>query len=120
MVNELARPSRADYERLEATLHRCARAADPAALAAENRAGVSDHRARLPGRVAWFEHTNPARGPNVREPLHRIARPRARADRAQTREPARRRPDSPCYLATRPARHASCSGVSRGGGGAAA
>ena len=75
VVNERPRPSRADYDRLKAVLHRCAGAADPAALAAENRAGVPEHRAHLRGRVAWFEHTDPGRGARLRALFDRIAWP---------------------------------------------
>jgi RNA-directed DNA polymerase len=59
---------RAEFDRLKATLHRCARHGP----AAENRAGVEHWEAHLRGRVAWVARLNPARGERLRRDLDRI------------------------------------------------
>lgn len=69
VVNARPRPSRAEFDRLKATLFNCARRGP----ATENREGHPDLRAHLRGRVAWFEHTDPARGARLRALFERIA-----------------------------------------------
>lgn len=69
VVNDRPRPPRAEFERLEAILTDCVRRGP----AGQNRDGHPDFRARLLGRVAWFEHADPPRGARLRALLERIA-----------------------------------------------
>ncbi len=69
VVNERPRPSRAEFDLLEATLTNCARHGPEG----QNRAQVPDWRAHLRGRVAWFEHADPPRGAKLRALFERIA-----------------------------------------------
>ncbi|HBP20744.1 MAG TPA: hypothetical protein DEA08_23515 [Planctomycetes bacterium] len=68
VVNVRPRPSRAEFDRLKATLHNCGRHGP----ASQNRAGLPDFRAHLAGRVSWFEQTDPVRGERLRELFHQI------------------------------------------------
>lgn len=68
VVNERPRPGRAEYERLRAILHNCARTGP----AAQNRAGLEEFRAHLRGRVAWFEQMDSPRGARLRARFERI------------------------------------------------
>lgn len=68
VVNERARPARADYDRLKATLFNCARHGP----ASQNRSGHPDFQAHLRGRVAWFRHTDPRRGDRLQALFDRI------------------------------------------------
>jgi RNA-directed DNA polymerase len=70
VVNVRPRPSRADYDRLKATLHNCLKTGP-----AEQARGIPDLRAHLRGRVAWFELTDPPRGAKLRALFDRIAWP---------------------------------------------
>jgi RNA-directed DNA polymerase len=67
--NEHANVLRADFDRLKATLHNCAR------LGAEsqNRGGHPHFRAHLDGRVGWVEWINPAKGARLRRMFEQIA-----------------------------------------------
>jgi hypothetical protein len=69
VVNERPRPSRAEFDRLKATLTNCVRHGP----LEQNRDGHADYRAHLQGRVAWFEHADPARGARLRALLERIS-----------------------------------------------
>ena len=68
VVNERARPSRADYDRLRATLFNCARFG----LKTQNRASHPDFLAHLEGRVQWFARFDPQRGAKLHTLLERI------------------------------------------------
>ena len=66
VVNARPNVARADYDRLKATLHACAkpddtRLADPA------------FRARLSGQIAWVEALNPAKGARLRDRFAALA-----------------------------------------------
>jgi len=69
VLNHRPRPSRAEFDRLKATLHNCARHGP----AGQNRDGHADLRAHLAGRVAWFHHVDPRRGERLRALFERIA-----------------------------------------------
>ncbi len=62
VVNAHPNVAREEYDRLKAILHNAA----VRGPSAENRAGVSDFRAHLLGRIAWVESLNPARGAKLR------------------------------------------------------
>ncbi|MGI8594381.1 MAG: hypothetical protein ACR2ML_08490 [Solirubrobacteraceae bacterium] len=68
VVNDRLNVPRNDYEELKAILHNAARRGP----ASENRAGVSDFRAHLLGRIAWVESLNPVRGAKLRNQFARI------------------------------------------------
>jgi hypothetical protein len=68
VVNARPRPSREDFDRLKATLTNCVRRGP----GGENRERHADFRAHLRGRVAWFEHVDPARGARLRAAFERI------------------------------------------------
>ena len=71
VLNERPRPARAEFDRLKATLHNCVRHGPEG----QDRAGRADLRAHLQGRVAWFCHTDPARGAKLRALFERIEWP---------------------------------------------
>lgn len=73
VVNERPRPSRAEFDRLKATLYNCARRGP----AAQNRRELPDFRAHLLGRVSWFEQQDPPRGRKLRALFARIEWPSA-------------------------------------------
>jgi retron-type reverse transcriptase len=58
LVNRHCNTGRADFDRLKATPHNCARVTP----AAQNLDQTADFRAHLAGRIAWQAHINPARG----------------------------------------------------------
>jgi RNA-directed DNA polymerase len=73
VVNHRPRPSRADFDRLKAILHACWRQGP---MGQDRRpAPAGDYRSHLRGRVAWFEHTDPARGAKLRSLFERIPWP---------------------------------------------
>lgn len=68
VVNRQVNASRADYDRLKATIHNCA----VHGPASQNRSQVGDFRAHLLGRISWVESMNPGRGQKLREEFNRI------------------------------------------------
>ena len=62
VVNEHCNIGRAEFDRLKAILHNCARHGP----AGQNRAAVPDFRRHLDGRVAWVEQINLRRGEKLR------------------------------------------------------
>jgi hypothetical protein len=58
VVNSRPNTTRAEYDRLRATLHNIARHGPQK----QNRAGVNDLEAHLRGRIAWIASLNPDRG----------------------------------------------------------
>ncbi|MDQ3609440.1 MAG: hypothetical protein M3459_11145 [Actinomycetota bacterium] len=68
VVNERPNVARREYEEMKAILHNAARRGP----SGENRAGVSDFRAHLLGRIAWIESLHPARGAKLRSEFTRI------------------------------------------------
>jgi ribosome-interacting GTPase 1 len=68
VVNERPNVTRREYDQLKAILHNAARRGP----SAENRAGVSDFRAHLLGRIAWIESLHPGRGAKLRSEFARI------------------------------------------------
>ena len=68
VVNQRTNVSRADYDRLKATIHNCVTLGP----ATQNRAHVGDFRAHLLGRISWVESVNPDRGRRLREEFLRI------------------------------------------------
>jgi hypothetical protein len=68
VVNDHLNVARADYDRLKATLHNCAKNG----AQAENRDGHPDFRAHLEGRVVWVENVNRVRGERLRRMLEEI------------------------------------------------
>jgi RNA-directed DNA polymerase len=62
VVNERPTVPRADYDRLRAILHNCARSGPDA----QNRDGVTDFRSHLLGRIAWVGSLDPGRGERLR------------------------------------------------------
>jgi hypothetical protein len=69
VVNAHAAISRADFDRIKATLHNCARFGPDS----QNTAGHASWRAHLEGVVAWVSHVQPARGAKLRAMLDAIA-----------------------------------------------
>ena len=69
VVNERISVRRTDYDQLRAILTNCRRHGP----ASQNRAGHSDFRAHLVGRVAFVEQINPTKGSKLRELLAAIA-----------------------------------------------
>jgi hypothetical protein len=69
VVNAHPNVGRDVYDLLKATLHNCVRHGP----AAQNRAGHSDFRAHLAGRVAHVTMLNPARGDRLQALFDRIA-----------------------------------------------
>jgi hypothetical protein len=63
VVNARPRPSRAEFDRLKATLHNCVTRGPRG----QDRGGHTDYRAHLRGRVAWFEQVDPPRGARLRQ-----------------------------------------------------
>ncbi|WP_202614308.1 reverse transcriptase family protein [Marisediminicola antarctica] len=68
VVNDRTNLPRAEFDRLKAVLHNCVMHGPHS----QNRAGHSDFRAHLLGRISWVEALNPGRGPRLREELERI------------------------------------------------
>ena len=62
VVNQHLNISRADFDRLKATLTNCIRLGAPS----QDRAGHDDYRAHLGGRISFVEMVNPARGLRLR------------------------------------------------------
>ncbi len=60
---------RADFDRLKATLHNCARLGPES----QNRAAHPSFRAHLDGRIGWVESVNPAKGQRLRALFDQIA-----------------------------------------------
>lgn len=73
VVNDKANAPREEFDRLKATLHRCALHGP----AGQNRAQVPDFRAHLLGRMAWVGQFNPARHARLLRIFERIAWPSA-------------------------------------------
>jgi RNA-directed DNA polymerase len=69
VVNSHNNLARAEYDRLKAVLHNCARN-DPEG---ENRDNHPDFRAHLNGRVTWAENINPHRARKLRALYEQIA-----------------------------------------------
>ncbi|MDQ6777048.1 MAG: reverse transcriptase family protein [Actinomycetota bacterium] len=63
VVNVHPNVLRAEYDRLKAILHNCARRGP----GTENRAGVADFEAHLRGRIAWVGSLNPNHGEKLRQ-----------------------------------------------------
>lgn len=63
VVNQHVNISRAEYDRLKATIHNCVTHGP----ATQNHSGVGDFRAHLLGRISWVESVNPDRGRKLRE-----------------------------------------------------
>ncbi len=68
VVNAHPNLERAEYDRLRAILHNCAREGP----ASQNRAALPDLRAHLLGRIVWVEQLNPERGTRLRTRFARI------------------------------------------------
>jgi hypothetical protein len=68
VVNERPNPTRAEFDRLKAILHNCAKHGP----ASQNREDRPEFRAHLRGCVAWFEHVHPVRGARLRAAFDRI------------------------------------------------
>lgn len=68
VVNDRTNVSRADFDRLKATIHNCV----VHGPGAQNRSHVGDFRAHLLGRISWVESVNPDRGRKLREEFLRI------------------------------------------------
>ena len=68
VVNEHLNVSRADYDRLKATIHNCVVHGPHA----QNRRQVDDFRAHLLGRISWIESLNARRGAKLRQEFMRI------------------------------------------------
>jgi hypothetical protein len=68
VVNEHCNIGRAEFDRLKAILHNCARHGP----AGQNRAAVPDFRRHLDGRVAWVEQINLRRGEKLRRIFEQI------------------------------------------------
>ncbi|MCP9490519.1 MAG: reverse transcriptase family protein [Solirubrobacteraceae bacterium MAG38_C4-C5] len=68
VVNERLNVARREYDELKAIIHNAARRGP----SGENRAGVSDFRAHLLGRIAWIESLHPARGAKLHREFTRI------------------------------------------------
>jgi RNA-directed DNA polymerase len=70
VVNDHINVRRRDFDRLKAILTNCLRLGPES----QNRAGHTDFRAHLEGRVGFVESINPARGKRLRAILDRIER----------------------------------------------
>jgi hypothetical protein len=68
VVNAHCNVGRAEFDRLRAILHNCAKAGPEG----QNRALVPDFRRHLDGRVVWVEQINPRRGAKLRALFERI------------------------------------------------
>jgi RNA-directed DNA polymerase len=68
VVNERPAPTRADVDRLRATLHNCV----VLGVAGQDRSGTDDFRAHLLGRISWVESLDVARGARLRAEFDRI------------------------------------------------
>jgi hypothetical protein len=68
VVNRRPALRRAEYDRLRAVLHNCARLGPES----QNRAGHADFRAHLEGAVAWVRHVQPERGARLEAALREI------------------------------------------------
>lgn len=68
VVNHRLNVSRADYDRLKATIHNCVTQGP----ATQNHSQVGDFRAHLLGRISWVESVNPGRGRRLREEFESI------------------------------------------------
>jgi len=68
VVNDRLNVTRHEYDELKAIIHNAARRGP----SGENRAGLSDFRAHLLGRIAWIESLHPARGARLRSQFTRI------------------------------------------------
>jgi retron-type reverse transcriptase len=68
VVNEHVNISRADYDRLKATIHNCAVHGPHT----QNHRRLDDFRAHLLGRISWVESLNVSRGEKLREEFARI------------------------------------------------
>lgn len=68
VVNVRPNVVRAEYDRLRAILHNCARHGP----ASQNREGLADFEAHLRGRVAWVGSLNPRRGEKLRRRFEQI------------------------------------------------
>jgi hypothetical protein len=68
VVNQRTNVSRAEYDRLKATIHNCVVHGPQG----QNRGRVDDFPAHLLGRITWIESLNPARGQRLREEFARI------------------------------------------------
>jgi hypothetical protein len=69
VVNAHPAIGRADFDRIKATLHNCARFGPES----QNTAGHASLRAHLEGVVAWVSHVQPARGEKLREMMRAIS-----------------------------------------------
>lgn len=68
VVNQHPNITRAEYDRLKATIHNCV----VHGPAEQNRRGAPDFRAHLLGRISWVSSLNPSRGRRLREEFDRI------------------------------------------------
>lgn len=68
VINERVNSSRKDYDILKAILHNCVRDGS----SEQNRAGITNFRAHLAGRVAHVSSLNPARGDRLRRVFEQI------------------------------------------------
>lgn len=69
VANERMNVMRADFDRLKATLHNCARLGPES----QNRASHPHFRAHLDGRIGWVESINPTKGQRLRALFGQIA-----------------------------------------------
>lgn len=68
VVNQRANVSRADFDRLKATIHNCVLHGPHT----QNHRSLDDFRAHLLGRISWVESLNPPRGARLRQEFLRI------------------------------------------------
>lgn len=68
VVNQHINVSRADYDRLKATIHNCV----VHGPRTQNHRQVEEFRAHLLGRISWVESLNPQRGQRLRAEFLRI------------------------------------------------
>ena len=71
VVNERPNLPRAEYDRLKAILHNCARFGPES----QNRQGIADFRAHLAGKIAYVAWLNPSRGERLKNLWQRIRWP---------------------------------------------
>jgi RNA-directed DNA polymerase len=69
VANERINVTRADFDRLKATLNNCVRLGPDA----QNRTAHPRFRAHLDGRIGWVESVNPAKGQRLRALFDRVA-----------------------------------------------
>jgi hypothetical protein len=69
VVNDRVNVARTEYDTLRAIIHNAARDRPEV----QNRAGVTDFRAHLLGRIAWVASLNPARGETLKREFARIS-----------------------------------------------